>query len=133
MATSWLKKIIETVGSMFTLTRPPARDIPPVLLLCEVKNRSGLSAMALTSNIISRLPEIGFDTGPNPDGSVNIVNHFVRILSEEWVREYKEHGVIFSIIPKGTINITGEGVNAGGPVTITATNLLDILIKGIPQ
>ena len=83
---SWINTIAQGIENAFKAVRPALQSIPPLLLLCEVFQRPGLSAIALTSAIIRRLPEAGIDTGPNNDGSPNKINQFVRIISEEWIK-----------------------------------------------
>lgn len=118
----WISKIADTVNGMFKRIRKPAQAIPPVLLLCEIAQRPGLSAMALASAIIARLPEAGIDTSTNADGSQQAILSFVRILSEEVVREIKENSVVEIAIDPLAIPVTGTGANAGGPVQIIGYN-----------
>lgn len=98
-------------------------SIPTLLLLCEIKEKPGMSAMILTSAIISRLPEIGIPTGPNANGDENINNKFIRIMSEEIVKHLKEYAKITNVVESSSIQITGNGGNAGGPVSINGTNV----------
>ena len=112
---NWIETISQGITSAFSMTRAPAPSIPPILLLCEIMNRPGLSAMSLTSAVISRLPEIGIETGANPDGSANMVNQFVKIFSEELVKE---------------INITGVSAGVGGGA-VTASNSGFSEVKGL--
>lgn len=112
------------------MTRAPAPSIPPILLLCEIMNRPGLSAMSLTSAVISRLPEIGIETGANPDGSANMVNQFVKIFSEELVKEIKNNAVVNCAMPPGALNITGVSAGVGGGA-VTASNSGFSEVKGL--
>lgn len=118
----WVAKISDTINSAMTKIRQPIPKIPPVLLLCEIKQRPGLSAISLTSSIISRLPEAGIHTGVGKDGSENVVNQFVKIICEELIKEIHDNAVVHGAIQPGGMSITGTGGNAGGPVTITGTN-----------
>lgn len=112
------------------MARVPAPSIPPILLLCEIMNRPGLSAMSLTTAVISRLPEIGIDTGVNPDGSANMVTQFVKVFSEELVKEIKNNAVVNCAMPPGALNITGMSAGVGGGA-VTATNTGFGEVKGL--
>ena len=92
---NWINNIMNMVSTAFNTVRKPAQSIPPILLLCEINNRSGLSAISLTSNIIARLPEIGFNTGVNPDGSANMVNQYTKIICEELIKEIQNHALVW--------------------------------------
>ena len=126
---SWISNITQGITSAFSTLRTPAPPIPPVLLLCDIMNRPGLSAMALTTAIISRLPEIGINTGVNPDGSANIVNQFVKIFSEELVKEIKNNARVSCAMPPAALNITGVAAGIGGGA-VTASNAGFVKIAG---
>lgn len=128
----WIKNISDSIGKLFEKGRKPlTSSIPPVLLLCEILNRPGLSATALAAAVIAQLAAKGFPTGKNPDGSENMNNQFIYILCQELINEIKNNAVVESAIPTGTISATGVGGNAGGPVTIQAFNDKIAKIKGI--
>lgn len=119
---AWIETIANGIEKLFSAVRPALPAIPPLLLLCELKNRSGLSAIALAAAIIRRLPEAGIETGVNPDGSANKVTQLIRIASEEIVKEFKDNALVNAVIEPGSIITTGTGGNAGGPVTIVSIN-----------
>lgn len=128
---NWINNIMNMVSTAFNAVRKPAQSIPPILLLCEINNRSGLSAISLTSNIIARLPEIGFNTGVNPDGSANMVNQYTKIICEELIKEIQNHALVDCAVNSGQININSSGACAVGPVTTTGTNIMPFSIKGV--
>ena len=130
---SWINKIANGIEKAFSTVRAPLQIIPPILLICEVYQRPGLSAIALASSIIKRLPEAGIETGVNNDGSPNKINQFVRILSEEIIQEIKDNARVTCVVEPGTINSLGTGANAGGPVVVTSVNTIPINIMGIIQ
>lgn len=130
---AWIDTISKTIDKVFSVVRAPLPAIPPFLLLCEIMNRPGLSAIALASAIIQRLPEAGIDTGPNPDGSPNIMNQMWRIASEEIVKEFKNNMKISTVIEPGSVVSQGVGSNAGGPVYVVSTNMLPTAAHGIGQ
>lgn len=130
---SWINKIANGIEKAFSTVRAPLQIIPPILLICEIYQRPGLSAIALASSIIKRLPEAGIETGVNNDGSPNKINQFVRILSEEIIQEIKDNARVTCVVESGTINSLGTGANAGGPVVVTSVNTIPINIMGIIQ
>ena len=130
---SWINKIANGIEKAFSTVRAPLQIIPPILLICELYQRPGLSAIALASSIIKRLPEAGIETGVNNDGSPNKINQFARILSEEIIQEIKDNARVTCVVESGTINSLGTGANAGGPVVVTSVNTIPINIMGIIQ
>lgn len=130
---SWINKIADGIEKAFSTVRAPLQIIPPILLISELYQRPGLSAIALASSIIKRLPEAGIETGVNNDGSPNKINQFVRILSEEIVQEIKDNARVTCVVESGTVNSLGTGANAGGPVVVTSVNTIPINIMGIIQ
>lgn len=127
----WIKNVTDGIKNVFDKARLPITPIPPVLLLCEIMNRPGLSALALSAAIISRLEQEGFNTGPNPDGSENMNNKFVRVMCQEIISEIKNNAVVQSSVETGAITATGVGGNAGGPIVINAFNDKIATIKGL--
>jgi hypothetical protein len=120
----FIDKIATAVNSALSALRPPVIPIPPILLLCEILDRPGLSAISLTSSIISRLPEAGIPTGVNPDGSDNMINQYTRIIVEEIIKEFQNNAVVNAAVPPGSINVVGTGTAAGiAPIAVTATNV----------
>ena len=128
---SWINTIAQGIENAFKAVRPALQSIPPLLLLVGVIQRPGLSAIALTSAIIRRLPEAGIETGVNADGSPNKINQFVRVLCEEIVAEIKDNAKVTCVLQPGTINSIGTGANAGGPVVVTSYNTMPVNTMGI--
>lgn len=128
---SWITTICEGISKAFETVRKPLQYIPTLLLLCEVKNRPGLSAIALTTAVIRRLSEAGIDTGVNPDGSPNKICQFVRIFSEEIVREFQDNASVALAVDANSITTQAMGANAGGPVTVVGQNVLPTQAAGI--
>lgn len=118
----WIDTIADEIKTAFDAVRPALKTIPPLLLICELYKRPGLSAIALTSAIISRLPEAGIETGVNNDGSPNMINSFVRIFCEEMIKEIKDNARVTCVIEPGSVIGTGTGANAGGPIVVTTIN-----------
>lgn len=107
---AWIKQIADGINTAFKAIRPLPQVIPALLLICEIKNRPGLSAIALTTAIIRRLPEAGVDTGVNPDGTPNIVLKVIRICCEEIVKELKDNARITCVLNTGHIASAANGV-----------------------
>ena len=128
---SWINTIAQGIDNAFKTVRPALKSIPPLLLLSEVFQRPGLSAIALASAIIRRLPEAGIETGVNPDGSPNKTNKFVRVLCEELVKEIKDNAKVTCVVAPASITSVGTGANAGGPIVVTSYNTTTVNINGI--
>ena len=127
----WITKVADFIKDKFNFVRAALPTIPPILLICEAAERPGLSAIALTTAIIQRLHEAEILTGVNPDGTPNKIGKFVRIFSEEIVREIQENARVDFGIDSNNISVTGVGVGPSGPITVTATNILQLGGKGI--
>ena len=127
----WITKISDFIKDKFNFVRASLPTIPPVLLICEAAQRPGLSAIALTTAVIQRLHEANIITGVNPDGTANKICQFVRVMSEEIVREIQENAKVDFGLSSGGISVSGIGVGPTGPITVTGTNLLPVAGDGI--
>lgn len=130
---SWINKITDGIEKAFSVVRPALGTLPSLLLICEVRNRPGLSAIALTSSIIKSLPQAQIETGVNNCGSPNMNNQFVRIICEELIREIKDNARVTCVVEPMKLNSVGMGGNAGGPVVVTSYNTFPSSTKGIIQ
>ena len=130
---SWINKIANGIEKAFSTVRAPLALLPPLLLICEVHNRPGLSAIVSTASIIKRLPEAQIETGVNNCGSPNMNNKFIRIICEELIKELKDNARVTCVIEPSKLNSVGTGANAGGPVVVTSLNTFPSSIKGIIQ
>lgn len=119
---SKLSTLIKTITKVISGVRKPFPEVPSVLLLCDVKNRSGLSAISLGTAIISRLPEIGIPNGVNADGSENLINKYTMLIAEELIKEIKNNGISMSVIEPGSLQITGTAMSSAGPIEFVGTN-----------
>ena len=128
---SWINKIAQGIDRAFSTVRKPLAKLPPLLLICEVHNRPGLSAIISTGSIIKRMPEAGIETGVNDCGSPNKNNQLIRIICEELIRELKDNARVTCVVEPKTINSIGTGANAGGPVVVTSINTIPITVMGI--
>lgn len=128
---SWIESISSGIEQLFSKVRPALPAIPPLLLLCELKNRPGLSAIALTAAIIQRLPEVGIETGLNNDGTPNKITGLVRVMAEEIIKEIKDNGVVNAVVEPGSIISSGTGASPSGPVTVVSTNTVVSSMLGL--
>ena len=122
----WITQIANFIKNKFNFVRAALPVIPPMLLVCEASRRPGLSAIALATAIIQRLPEAGISVENNPCGEPNKIMKAIRIGCEEFVNEFKNNSRVSMVLPTGSVTITGTG-----PYTFTATNLLPVSIEGI--
>lgn len=112
---SGIDKIADTIKTTITTARKPASSLPPFLTTIEHSFRPGLSAISLTSNIVTRLGEAGIDTGTLADGSEPQITKVVRICVEEIIKEIQLNMKIMTEIPPGTL------VGQAGPSPVLST------------
>lgn len=129
----WISKIVDNISNAFDKVRPALQTIPPILLLCEVFQRPGLSAISSVGSIIRRMPEAHIETGLNDCGCPNKNNQFIRIVCEEVLKEIKDNAKVICVLEPTSINSVGTGANARGPIVVTSYNTTPININGIIQ
>ena len=128
----WIQTIAQTIEKTFETLRAPLALLPPILLLCEIFRRPGLSCLSLTSAIIRGLEKAGIPTGANNDGSMNFTNLLVKTISCSVIDEMKNNAVVEAVMAPGQLISFGTGANAGGPVPVTSYNLMSTSnIRGI--
>lgn len=128
-----ISSFVDKINNLLKKARPPLVPIPAILLACSVFKRPGLSSLMIASNVIRRQGEFGAPTGALVDGSQNMMNALIYVMSDEIVKEIQKNCVVESVIPAGTMVITGMGANAGGPVAVTCTNSMPIKATGFPR
>lgn len=84
-----IDKLAQLLTKTIQTARIPMSTTPPILTALEANCRPGMSAIALTSSIISRLGEAGIDTGTLPDGSEPQMTACVRVVCEEAIKEFQ--------------------------------------------
>ena len=124
---SWIDKIANGIDNILSSVRAPLNLLPPLLLICEVHNRPGLSAIASTGAIIKRLPEANIETGVNNCGSPNMNNQFIRIVCEELVKEIKDNARVTCIVEPLKLN----SVSISGNAVVNSQNTIISDTKGI--
>ena len=130
---NWIKNVGHAIKGVFGSARTPVTTIPPILLLCEIMNRPGLSAIALTGSTIARLESNGIPTGGTECGETNHNNTLVRVIAEEVVKHVKTYGVVQNVSNNGEVSFVGMGGNAGGPLVLTLNNNNLGQFGGIPN
>lgn len=128
----WIDSIATGIEKVFNAMRMPLTFLPPILLLCEIFRRPGLSCIALTAAIIKSLEKAGIPTGANADGSPNLTNLLVKSISCSVIDELQNNAVVEGVMAPGQLVSFGIGANAGGPVPVTSYNLMSTSnIRGI--
>lgn len=119
-----IQTITSAIKEMFDgALRNPAKLISPIILICSLGKRPGLSCVISTANIIQNLAKEGIPTNKLPDGTDNMMNKLVSHIVCETYRALKEDASVQIGIAPGSITITGTGANAGGPVVIKGFNI----------
>ena len=115
--------ICDTVTNLIESVRIPATILPSSLVYAGNMSKPGISPMMIASKIISRQTEAGAPYGPNADGSTNVAEAMEVIRVEEIINAIRDDGQIQISIPPGAIQFTGNGANAGGPVSVVGSNI----------
>lgn len=99
-------------------TKNSPNNVPTPLILFGAKNRSGLSAIEIASNIIQRKKDAGLPIGALPSGNISPDEIMERIRVEEILKALFEKSIITVAIPTG-IPLQASGISADGtPVTV---------------
>lgn len=127
----WVQTISDAIDKAFDFVRPKLIAIPPLIMICSVLQRPGLSAINIAANIIRRQAEAGAYVGMLPDGSPNIMERMYVVIVEEMIKELRLNSRVDIAIPPGSITSFGTGANAGGPVSVFSTNTNPVTGNGI--
>ena len=130
---NWIEKISGAITQVLTKMRKPAQAVPPILLACDVDQRPGMSAIALTAAILAEFEKEGINTGPNEDGSPNLIAQTEYARARALINHIQTNAVVDTVLKPMTINIQGTGANAGGPVEVTSYNTGYTTAKGTPR
>ena len=98
--------------------------MPAILLLCAAASRPGLSPLRSLSNVCKTFEEMGIPTGPNPDGSPNLIVAGAHAILREVYRAMEEDAVAQGGIASGEMMIVSQGANSAGPVVSKGSNAL---------
>jgi len=107
----------EVADFMLFMLQENRLEVPKMSIfqILASKIRPGLSAEILASSITSRFSEIGIPTGPLEGGSPNVMEEFVKVISEAIVDALQNDMRIDVAVDTG-ITVQANGANAGGPV-----------------
>ena len=128
-----ISNIVNTVTNTLESAKVPANVLPALLLKCTSLTRPGLSAYKTATEVIQNNEKLGIPTGPNPDGSENLINAYTYSIVKALIESIKNDAAVQVAVPMQSLMIQATGANAGGPVTCVGTNLLDSISRGIIQ
>jgi hypothetical protein len=118
-----ISNIIGNIGNFIQSKMSiPLIPIPAIMLVCSALKRPGLSSMLIASRSISRLESMGITSGPNIDGSPNLVNQAIYVVVDEMVKAIQTEGKVSVAVPPGGLQIQGTGMSPNGPVTFMGMN-----------
>lgn len=86
------------------------------------KTRPGLNSELITSSIVSRFGEAGIPSGVLADGTPNVMEALVKIMTEEYVDALQNQMRIDVVIDQGAL-LTAQGGNAGGPIAVVGSTV----------
>lgn len=118
-----IKNLLETVSKALDSARRPVNIIAAYLIYATSIQRPGISKIKIASDIISDNATLGINTGQMPDGTDNVVNQFVTNVVEKVVDTLKDDALVECVIPIGSVIVSAQGANAGGPVVAVGTNI----------
>lgn len=118
--------INQAVQKAFTNILKPASKIPSILMICSLLKRPGLSCLKSTANIIANQAKFGAPTGDLPDGTSNMMNGLINIITCEIFRALREDANIQLAIAPKAITVQTNGANAAGPVISVGFNILPV-------
>lgn len=122
--TNSINGISSILRNIFKLAKPKLPEVPPFLLVAGAKLRPGLSAKTIAANIIKRQSEANAHSGKMADGSDNIMEKMYVIIVEEIINAIVYNARVDIAMDVGSIKITAQGTNAGGPMLTQGTNLM---------
>lgn len=105
---------IQTVGTPTT--------VPSPLILIGAPRRSGLSATAIASRIITRKSEAGLPVGALPSGGVSPDEIMERIRVEEIIKAIQQESLVTIAVPPGTV-VSAAGSSPSGPVAVVGSTI----------
>ena len=126
-----ISKITEILTESMNINTP-ALPLPPTLVKIGGSNRPGLSPSTIASRIISRQNEAGVIGGALPNGGDNLSEKMERIRIEEIVNAIITEMRIDVTIPMG-VPLQATGGNAGGPIVVVGSTIVDMPAYGIAR
>lgn len=109
----------------------PLIPISATMLICSTIKRPGLSPMLITSKIIDEMGDKGAPISVNIDGSPNLMNQMYFVMVDQIINAIKLDGKVEIGIAPGAIVSSGFGINAGGMMPVTTSNVAPVSGSGI--
>lgn len=129
-----ITKVLDIILGAFNLTKSPANDIPPFLLLAGAKLKPGMSARNLSANIISRMEsDIGIPMGDVFADGPNAIASTMLVQAQEQVSHIQQNARVSSAISPGSILVKGVGTSIAGPVSFDGSNITTTGLNGVIQ
>ena len=131
-----LNSVIKKINSFFQAMDAKLTTVvpmPAILLLCAAMSRKGLSPLRSITNVCQSLEEAGIPTGPNPDGSPNLIVTAAYAIISEIYRAQTEDAVVQGSVKPGEMMILSQGSNAAGEVISNGSNIMPTHLWGVIQ
>jgi hypothetical protein len=120
-----ISTVVDFITDKLNGVEIPVNLLPVQFLKCIATARPGLSAYKTTAQIIANNKILGIATGPNPDGSANLINQYTYNVVKCIFDSIKNDAMVQMVTPKNSLVIKATGANAGGPMECIGTNLTD--------
>jgi hypothetical protein len=104
--------------------------MPAILLICAAMSKKGLSPVRSLTNVCQALEASGIPTGPNPDGTPNLIVAASHAILNEVFRAMTEDAVVQGGIKPGEMMVMSQGSNSAGVVVSTGSNLTPTFLVG---
>lgn len=108
--------VLDTLLASFAVPEEPVTPLPPPLILLGGKLRPGVSALSVTSNVISRQSEAGLPTGDVFADGPNSHELMIKIIVQEVLDTLLNDCVVNVVIDPGVSVVTTGVGNLGAPV-----------------
>ena len=128
--------IIDKINSFFEALDAKLTKVlpmPAIFLLCAAMSRQGLSPLRSLANVCKTLEDAGIPTGPNPDGSPNLIVLASYAIFKEVYRAQTEDAVVQGGIQPGEMTILSRGSNSAGLVVSDGSNIAPTHLWGVIQ
>jgi hypothetical protein len=126
MADLTIKSIISNLNKLLKINTTKTQKIPTPLILAS-SNRSGLSAIVSTQNVLKAKQQLGLPTGTLPNGNDNYDDIMIKIILEEIYRALREDTVIsVAIEPGGQLTAAGTA----GPIPCEVEGAITAIQSG---
>lgn len=108
--------VLDTLLASFAVPEEPVSALPPPLIMLGGKLRPGVSALSITSNVISRQSEAGLPTGDVFADGPNSHELMIKIIVQEVLASLLNDCVVNVVIDPGVSVVTTGVGNLGAPV-----------------